>query len=266
MMGFSMDRAGTSWNSITNDFPRDITVLKTNTTIVFEDGSRADLDKGMYLHHLLFFDITKKPDAMTGCEGMANYRFPMSLFMAGSQDIGSGIFTTADGSLNSGYYIGPNDAVAMLGDAVNLRNETRHVYAKADIEYIPGRVPNMMDASIQMTNVGVCNGVGGSFNLPPDMKTFTLNGTAMDVLDDGYLITSRGHLHDGGQDIVIKVNGKEICLSTAEYGGEGSTRKSEDGSVWETIREMTYCPGPIKVKKGDKIDLEARYNFEKHPA
>jgi hypothetical protein len=78
-------------------------------------------------------------------------------------------------------------------------------------------------------------------------------------------MTLGGHLHDGGKDIIVTINDKEACISTAEYGGPGATRKGNDGSVWTTIREMTYCPGPIKVKKGDKLNLEARYDFEAHP-
>jgi hypothetical protein len=74
-----------------------------------------------------------------------------------------------------------------------------------------------------------------------------------------------GHLHDGGQDIIVKINGKEACISKAEYGGPGATRKAKDGTTWTTVREMTYCPGPLKVKRGDKISLEARYDFEAHP-
>jgi hypothetical protein len=65
---------------------------------------------------------------------------------------------------------------------------------------------------------------------------------------------------------VVKINGKEICTSTAEYGGPGASRKSSDGTIWNTIREMTYCPSPLKVKKGDKLELEARYDLELHPA
>jgi hypothetical protein len=72
-------------------------------------------------------------------------------------------------------------------------------------------------------------------------------------------------LHDGGKDVIVKINGKEICASTAEYGGPGAVRKSKDGKVWETIRTMTNCPGPVKVNKGDKLALEARYDFDAHP-
>jgi hypothetical protein len=186
-----MDPSGTGWNAIAEDFPKDITVLKTNTSVVLENGQKADISNGMYLHHLLFFDVTKQYPAMVSCYDMEISRFGMSLLIAGSEDIGGGIFTTADGKFNSGYYIGLNDQIAMLGDIVNLSNDTRYVYTKADIEYVEGRLPGMLETSVQMLNVGQCEGSVGIFSPPEDEKKFTINGTAMDITTDGYLITSR---------------------------------------------------------------------------
>ncbi len=71
---------------------------------------------------------------------------------------------------------------------------------------------------------------------------------------------------DGGVDISIKINGREQCVSKAVYGGMGATRKGPTDEVWTTIRTMTYCPGPIRVKKGDKLSLEAHYDISLHPA
>ena len=65
----------------------------------------------------------------------------------------------------------------------------------------------------------------------------------------------------------MKINGIEQCVSKAEYGGEeGATRPDPANEVWTTIRTMTYCPGPISVKRGDKVSLEAHYDLALHPA
>jgi hypothetical protein len=191
MIGFSMDPSGTGWTSLAMDFPKDITILKTSTSVVLEDGKKADISSGLFLHHLLFFDVGKQYPSMAGCYDMPVRRFPLSLFMAGSEDIGEGIFTTADGKFNSGYYVGQKDSIMMAGDVVNLRNETRYVYTKADIEYVEGKPPGMMEASIQMLNVGECDGSLGIFNPPENQKKFSINGTAIDIVSDGYVITSR---------------------------------------------------------------------------
>jgi hypothetical protein len=90
---------------------------------------------------------------------------------------------------------------------------------------------------------------------------------------------------DGGNSVIAKVNGKPVCESKAVYGGTGATMGGGMGGagghphgryteseldptpgVWETIGEMTQCYGPIKVSKGDTIEMEATYDMNKHPA
>jgi hypothetical protein len=90
---------------------------------------------------------------------------------------------------------------------------------------------------------------------------------------------------DGGNSVVAKVNGKQVCESKAIYGGAGATMSAGMGGMsghshgrytisdrdpvpgkWETIGEMTQCYGPIKVSKGDTIEMEANYDMNKHPA
>jgi hypothetical protein len=51
----------------------------------------------------------------------------------------------------------------------------------------------------------------------------------------------------------------------AKYGGPGAVRTARDGHKWETISSMSSCYDPIPVKKGDKLEIEANYNVEKHP-
>jgi hypothetical protein len=56
-------------------------------------------------------------------------------------------------------------------------------------------------------------------------------------------------------------NGAIICESKPTYGGAGK----EAGS-WATIGSMAECNPPMRVKKGDKITIEAYYDFDSHPA
>jgi hypothetical protein len=74
-----------------------------------------------------------------------------------------------------------------------------------------------------------------------------------------------GHLHDGGDSVSLYINGKLACSSMAKYGGPGAVRVSKDGRKWETISAMSDCLTPIPVKKGDKIEIAAHYDIEKHP-
>lgn len=80
------------------------------------------------------------------------------------------------------------------------------------------------------------------------------------------MVTTEGHLHDGGLNVILKVNGKLACESKAIYGGEAGTTTAVDGTKWETIGRMTKCRDPIPVKRGDKLVVEANYDLAQHPA
>lgn len=90
----------------------------------------------------------------------------------------------------------------------------------------------------------------------------------------------RGHLHDGGDHIVLKVNDKVVCDSKAIYSkdtrgpgasghshgrrsAESPTRPAEEN--WEVITEMTQCTEPVAVRKGDNLSMTSFYDGVKHP-
>jgi hypothetical protein len=102
-----------------------------------------------------------------------------------------------------------------------------------------------------------------------------------DLLTTSMLITLfRGHLHDGGDHIVLKVNDKVVCDSKAIYSkdsrgpgasGHSHGRRSTDSpnapaeENWEVITSMTQCTEPVPVKQGDKISMVSFYDGVKHP-
>ena len=72
-----------------------------------------------------------------------------------------------------------------------------------------------------------------------------------------------GHLHDGGDSIVLYLNNKPICTSKATYGGVATAVAT--GSKWETISKMSDCTTPIPVKRGDYVKMMSVYDTAKHP-
>jgi hypothetical protein len=60
------------------------------------------------------------------------------------------------------------------------------------------------------------------------------------------------------------INGKYACSSAATYGGDGATTEV-GGQVWKTISAMSYCDGPIAVKKGDALSMVVEYDLKKYP-
>jgi hypothetical protein len=94
------------------------------------------------------------------------------------------------------------------------------------------------------------------------------------------IILFRGHLHDGGDHILLKVNDKVVCDSKAVYSkdtrgagasGHSHSRRSADPPTapaeenWEVITSMTQCTRPVRVRAGDKISMVSFYDGVKHP-
>jgi len=60
------------------------------------------------------------------------------------------------------------------------------------------------------------------------------------------------------------INDKYQCSSRATYGGDTATTQV-GGQVWKTISAMSYCDGPIAVKKGDTLHMTVEYDLKKYP-
>jgi len=259
----SLDPAGTGYNYLAKDVPRDITVLQGGT-IITENGRQIILKDGLYNHHNVFFNINKRPPTILTCSnGVAQDVLPMSVFMGGATEVGD--MTYSDGKQNTGYYIGKNDKIVFNLDIVNYTNNTREVVSVTEMEYIPGKPAGLMDATQQLIDPTMCDGNNSGSVSRGHKAKFTLESKEMTFLSDGIFIQPRGHLHDGGAYLKVMVNGKQLCDSEALYGGPEHTSKTPDGKIWETLRETQVCEN-MNVKKGDKMVVIAAYDTEKHPA
>jgi hypothetical protein len=98
-----------STKRILGGFCTDCTVIAGSVTVVFENGTKADVKDGVYLHHALAIDATKaNPTYLPGCprdsaagKGGASF----SPFVGGAVDAFTQFYTTRDGKFPSGYFI-----------------------------------------------------------------------------------------------------------------------------------------------------------------
>ncbi|TLD35783.1 uncharacterized protein E2P81_ATG02086 [Venturia nashicola] len=277
----SMDKYGTAWQYIAEDIPRDITVLKSNVSVVYADGSPADVSNGIYQHHSYLTAATKQLPKWSTCgvapKMIAEYYSPGSLFVGGAEDKFGGYFTTPTGDLNSGYYIGKEDKLILNGDVVNYTPNDKVVYSVNEIEYIPGKPADLMAASMYIMVPGQCAGDQVAISSKGKGERFTVSGPPQTVTKDATILNFRGHLHDGGDTMAVKINDKTVCTSEAKYGfaaafsGTGGMKKrvvADPGphgdATSQTILEMSQCFN-IPLKKGDTYALEAVYDTKKHP-
>jgi hypothetical protein len=140
---------------------KDCTVLSGLTGLVYEDGTVADATNGIYIHHILTSDISKKGVLPVSLCDAADPKTQASMampdlgagFIGGSEDTGEPLmFTSQDGSYPSGFLVGSDDKFVLVTDLVNYNNVTKTVYVTMDVEWVPGHVgvdavPNLMSVT-----------------------------------------------------------------------------------------------------------------------
>jgi len=267
--GQSMDRGGTSWQyQVDDDFPKDITILQAKSEVQTTQFKRTSTAEGIYNHHNVFLEMTKKPLEAFGCQQRAPIpALPYSVMAAGATEVGHLDYMPLRGEIKAGYYVSKNRMIVNSIDVINYKDYEQEVYTATELEYVPGHPKDFLDSQQQRVDPAICGGPdGGAIHPPVGVKRFSVNSTDIVMKMDGYILNARGHMHDGGVNIVFKINDKIVCDSKAIYGGEGHSTKGPNGQVWETIAESTSCMDPIPVKSGDRVFMQANYDIELHPS
>jgi hypothetical protein len=138
----------------------DCTVLAAQVDIVFENGTRADIVNGVYLHHLVagmmgnttgkgggaWVDMCPKPKGGAKASGLAGLLGSLGsslgaggTFVGGAVDEFVDYFTSVDGRVNSGYFIPANNRMFLSGEVINYLAVPQNVYVRLDIEWVPGK-------------------------------------------------------------------------------------------------------------------------------
>lgn len=242
---------------------KDCTILSARIGLTYADGTDATPETGVYIHHLLSFlpgvpsvnsigfcDVAEPEKDIGFFNNIVGNNLPFSPFTGRGEDGGpvSMIFTSGDGKFNSGFHIGKDDVIVVQSDIVNYKNVSQNVYVTYEYEWVEGF--QGVKAITTLLSVAGCLLV-----IPPKVN---MTGRAVTVsrkfpiTNDATLLNMRGHMHDGGDEMILAVNNKTVCNSLAEY-------KSK--ALWS----MTSCGNPVEVKKGDYITLSSVYDVTKHP-
>jgi hypothetical protein len=198
-------------------------------------------------------------------------------------------FGLKNSTVKSGYRLGPSDTLILNTQLMNMEDKEKWVWVTMTYQYLDGDQPdfkngrNMWD-SLSSTTFGVCpiakvNSFGKS-NLTADLQPLRddfLYEYSIPWISpaDGLILATGGHMHDGGTDIEIFQNDQLICKSVATYGksgGEhgamGSTGTGPESNMKiEHIVHQSRCEfkDGLPIKKGDRVNMKANYDFRVHP-
>jgi len=254
-----MDPQGTVFMNQVTGFPGDITILHGVVRLKFEDGTIAEAKTGVYNHHVVFADTNKRPLALVACPGQAAKPvIPISVMLGTGEDNSVYEYTPDSTDFSGGYYVGKDHGLWFTSELVNYSSENKTVYAVVDFDYVEGK--EKVDVSPETLGVSQCDGSIG-LRAPKGEKKFEFKSKSMKFQHDGALFGIRGHLHDGGTALVVRVNNQTVCKSEAQYKEGG-----KEAGTWDALSGMSSCNDLIPVKKGDELSLVAQYDLGLHPA
>jgi hypothetical protein len=190
----------------------------------------------------------------------------MSVFIGGGGSVGSGNpFSPRPGTnIKSGYWIGKGGGMLLTSELVNYDTVEKDVYLTLDVEWVPGKDPNMLDVGMGALSADRCADKERGLLHPPKDKAIVYKGEEWKITDNGYFINFTPHIHDGGVNIKVFINSKQVCEAKAIYGADAGATNALDGKAWETISGYTPCDTPVPIKRGDSIYVTAEYDLTKH--
>lgn len=66
------------------------------------------------------------------------------------------------------------------------------------------------------------------------------------------IVWARGHLHQGGEEMSLSVDGVQKCVSKPTYDSAG------------VITTMSLCPEVIEIKAGQVLTIASVYDIQAH--
>jgi hypothetical protein len=154
---------------------------------------------GIYIHHILTSDTTKKQKPwLSNCGNPNTPAVNIAGLLGGTAFVGTGedsadggaLYTSEDGTRNSGYHVDAQDSFRGWAQLVNYNKEAKQVYVFYDLEWVPGIVGDDIKTA---TFTATC-GNSAVIKLSKTAPTNTTSGN-FHFMEDGKILGARGHLH-----------------------------------------------------------------------
>lgn len=168
------------------------TVLSGHAGLEFEDGTTADVSKGVYIHHILATNNGKKIEPFVSrCDTRGDVRtvkkpaLVTAGFVGVSDDNGNEpvMYGTKTGEIEGGYFLSGGDSIGVWADIVNLDDNPKQVYLAYDLEYLPGHIGSDSQGSL----ISVTGCAARKINISSTGPANTTSGKFR-FFRDGYLV------------------------------------------------------------------------------
>ena len=217
-------------------------VVGVQPDLVYADGTSANLDTGVMLHHAVFFQAGEKDTTCDGDEALG--RLGQRFFASGNERTG--------GVLPAGFGYRLTDApVNGLFHIMNHASEPKTVFFEMKVRWVPASTAGIRPVTPVWLDMNNCR--TSEYDVPagPSSSHWTWTSTLT-----GRIVSTGGHVHDGGIRTTLsnRTTGQRICTSWAGYGTKPAFRGS--------VESMSVCAWDALggVRAGEVLDLETAYD------
>ncbi|KAF2672991.1 hypothetical protein BT63DRAFT_436803 [Microthyrium microscopicum] len=260
----------------------DCMILRLDADLEYADGSAANNSNGAWLHHAVVFN--SGPGVVEPTCGTGRVE---NIYMVGNERT-TGQFSLPKSEIKSGYPLTAENSLVLSTELMNMHDKEQFVWVAVNYDIVDGHQPEYKAGrTVWMTIGGVsyCGSIYNPFGMSnltlmgqPKVKAFSEHSVPWIAPKDGFIMSTGGHMHDGGVSIEVVRNNEVICTSKPDYSKEGghshgmkSKRQMPGGDHTnndiEHIASQGIClfPEGVPFKKGDKMYIQANYDFDKHP-
>jgi len=281
-----LGEAGSLWNYPDTNVGKPCTgncvVVGMTAGLEYADGTNANIDSGIWLHHMVLFNIGKGrvdqtcsgawssvPHADVGCTPETCER----LFASGNERTPAlpSNYQTGPSDKAAGYFLRANDKFALIIDLMNDSDQDKTVYMTMVYDYVDGWPTTLDHYRPVWLDVDEC-GIS-EVEAAAQKGAYTIRAKPWRATLDGQIIGYGGHVHDGGVRVNMLVNGVKDCSSEATYGATDEFKSKgvpmmNKNSATVHISNMTVCSGPKLankyMKKGQLYTITADYDYNQY--
>jgi len=209
--------------------------------VVYPDGSRADMDSGVMLHHLVIAEPGQADVTCARTDGVG--ALGRRIFASGNER------TPIALPAGFGFKVDPGRWVGVI-ELMNHSTTPRTVYFEAVVHHVPAATPGMKSVTPVWLDVNNC--ANSQYDVPagPSATPWDWRSTIR-----GRVVAAAGHVHSGGQGVVLDnaTTGQRICASRATYGAAEMAGMVTSMSVcsWDSLGV---------VRPGDDLRITSLYN------
>jgi len=218
-------------------------LLGIEPDLVYADGTSANLDTGMMLHHAVLF-AAGRPDATCGPDQPFPGKLGQRFFASGNER------TSGQLPPGFGYYV-DNGNWSGLFHVMNHSSVPKTVWFRMKVRWSPAAAGGVRPVTPIWLDMNNCQTSEYKVPAGPSSShwTWTSNLT-------GRIVSTGGHVHNGGirTTLTNQTTGDQICTSWAGWGRKAAYQGS--------IESMSVCSWDRvgTVKKGEVLDLESVYD------